>query len=132
MSDNYVTDAFDVFDRVKDGFTYVSDMEQHGTREDWRFPENVDNFEGDCDDFAIACRMLLKEKGHDCRLLFCKTETGGGHLICTIGKMALDNRMKSPVELTYLARTKGYTLISVSGLNPGDDWHGVAGLNSIL
>jgi len=64
--------------------------------------------------------------------LFCKTETGGGHLICTIGKMALDNRMKFPVELTYLTQTKKYTLISVSGLNPGDAWHGIVGLNSVL
>jgi predicted transglutaminase-like cysteine proteinase len=129
---DYVKDSFDVFNRVKDGFTYVSDMEQYGTKEDWRFPENVDNFEGDCDDFAIACRMLLKQKGHECRLLFCRTETGGGHLICAIGKFALDNRMKFPVELTYLTQTKKYTLLSVSGLNPGDAWHNIAGLNSIL
>jgi predicted transglutaminase-like cysteine proteinase len=114
-------DVFDTFNRVKDGFTYVSDMEQHGTKEDWRFSENVDNFEGDCDDFAIACRMLLKEKGHECRLIYCKTENGGGHLICVIGKMALDNRMKFPVEIKYLHQ-HGYEFISASGLAPGDDW----------
>ena len=128
---DYVKDAFDVFKRVKDGFTYVSDEENHGTKEDWRFPENVDSFEGDCDDFAIACRMLLKEKGYSCRLVFCKTETGGGHLICTIGKWALDNRMKSPVGLTFLTGIKGYNLISISGLNPGDRWHGIAGFKSV-
>ena len=128
---DYVKDAFDVFKRVKDGFTYVSDMEQYGVKEDWRFPENVDSFEGDCDDFAIACRMLLKERGHECRLVFCETETGGGHLICTIGKWALDNRMKSAVGVEYLTRTKGYNLISISGLNPGDDWHSIAGVKSV-
>jgi predicted transglutaminase-like cysteine proteinase len=128
----YVKDVFAVFDRIKDGFTYVSDEEQYGTKEDWRFPENVDNLTGDCDDFAIACRMLLKEKGHECRLVFCRTENGGGHLICSIGKFALDNRMKFPVELTYLTQIQRYTLLSVSGLNPGDDWHNIAGLNSVL
>ena len=129
---SYIKDAFEVFERIKDGFTYVSDEEQYGTKEDWRFPESYDNLTGDCDDFAIACRKLLKEKGHECRLLLCKTENGGWHLICTIGKFALDNRMKFPVELTYLTGVQGYTLSSVSGLEPGDEWHNIAGLNSIL
>ncbi len=128
---DYVQDAFDVFKRVKNGFTYVSDMEQHGVKEDWRFPENVDSFEGDCDDFAIACRMLLKERGHECRLVFCETETGGGHLICVIGKWALDNRMKSAVGVTYLTGIKGYNLISISGLAPGDNWHTIAGVKPV-
>jgi hypothetical protein len=75
--------------------------------------------------------MLLKERGHECRLVFCETETGGGHLICTIGKWALDNRMKSAVGVEYLTRTKGYNLISISGLNPGDDWHTIAGVKSV-
>jgi predicted transglutaminase-like cysteine proteinase len=119
---SYIKDAFEVFNRIKDGFTYVSDEEQYGTKEDWRFPESYDNLTGDCDDFAIACRKLLKEKGHECRLVFCRTEGGGGHLICVIGKMALDNRMKFPVEIKYLQH-KGYELISASGLNPEDDWH---------
>jgi len=125
---SYMTDVFEVFGRVKGGFTYVSDMELHGVREDWRFPENVDNFEGDCDDFAIACRMLLKEKGHNCRLVFCRTETGGGHLICAIGKMVLDNRMNFPVEIRYLQQ-RGYEFISASGLQPEDDWHEIVGIS---
>ena len=116
-----MTDAFDVFNRVKGGFTYVSDQEQYGVREDWRFPNDFDNVVGDCDDFAISCRALLKEKGHDFRLIYCKTEKGGGHLVCIIGKMILDNRMKFPVEIKYLTQ-KGYELISASGLNPGDEW----------
>ena len=62
-ANNYMIDVFAVFNRIKGGFTYVSDEEQHGTKEDWRFPESYDNLTGDCDDFAIACRKLLKEKG---------------------------------------------------------------------
>ena len=131
MPTNYTKDAFDAFTRVKRGFKYISDELQYGTKEDWRFPKDFDNVVGDCDDFAIACRMLLKERGHDCRLVFCETETGGGHLICTIGKWALDNRMKSAVGVEYLTGTRGYNLISISGLNPGDDWHSIAGVKSV-
>jgi len=129
---DYINDSFEIFDRVKDGFTYVKDPEQYGTIDDWRFPLDFDNVTGDCDDFAISVRALLKQKGHECRLVYCKTETGGGHLICTIGKLALDNRMKYPVELSYLAKTRGYHLLSVSGLNPGDPWHNIAGLGAVM
>ena len=127
---DYTKDAEDIFDRVKKGFRYVSDETQYGTPEDWRFPEDFDNVVGDCDDFAIACRALLKEAGHECRLIFCRTENGGGHLICAIGKLALDNRMKFVVEISYLVNTRGYELVSVSGLNPGDQWHNISGLAS--
>lgn len=126
---DYTKDAAEVFNRVKRGFTYVSDKEQYGVAEDWRFPEDFDNVVGDCDDFAIACRALLKEAGHACRLVFCRTENDGGHLICVIGKLALDNRMKFPVELRYLYETVGYKLVSISGLNPGDKWHEIVGLS---
>ena len=127
---DYTRDAHDIFDRVMKGFRYVSDQTQYGVAEDWRFPEDFDNVVGDCDDFAIACRALLKEAGHECRLIFCRTENGGGHLICAIGKLALDNRMKFVVEISYLVNTRGYELVSVSGLNPGDQWHNISGLAS--
>jgi len=132
MAEDYIKDSFKIFDRVKDGFTYIKDLDQHGTQEDWRFPKDFDNVTGDCDDFAISVRALLKQKGHECRLVYCKTETGSGHLICAIGKLALDNRMKFPVELSYLTKTRGYYLISVSGLNPGDPWHNIAGLGAVM
>ena len=107
MAEDYIKDSFKIFDRVKDGFTYIKDLDQHGTQEDWRFPKDFDNVTGDCDDFAISVRALLKQKGHECSLVYCKTETGSGHLICAIGKLALDNRMKFPVELSYLTKTRG-------------------------
>ena len=54
---DYTKDAAEVFNRVKRGFTYVSDETQYGVAEDWRFPEDFDNVVGDCDDFAIAASM---------------------------------------------------------------------------
>jgi len=119
---NYIEDAGKIFRRVKNGFTYKSDKELYDKPEDWRFPENYDRIYGDCDDFAIACRSLLKKKGHDCRLIFCMTEDNSGHLICSVGKLALDNRLKWPMKLSDLVRVHGYKIISVSGLNRGDPW----------
>ena len=118
---SYMDDCSSAFSQVHGGFEYVPDEEQHGRREDWRLPEDCGEVTGDCDDFAIACRELLQEQGHRPRLLFCKAETGEGHLICVLGKMALDNRMDSPVEILSLVE-RGYTLVSVSGTQPGDPW----------
>ena len=118
---SYLDSVILAFDEVSDGFRYVTDEEQHGRREDWRLPEDCSEVTGDCDDFAIACRTVLKEHGYRARLLFCKAETGEGHLICVLGKMALDNRMQSPVEIRSLIK-RGYTLVSVSGTQPGDPW----------
>ena len=127
---NYVDDVFDVHKKVLSGFHYVSDEIHHPESiDDWRIPEDCERVTGDCDDFAIACRVLLREKGYESRLLFCLTENDGGHLICMLGKMALDNRQPRPIEVESLVRHIGYTLISVSGWNPGDEWRKIKGLN---
>jgi len=122
---NYIDDTIEVFNRVHAGFKYVTDEVQYPESiDDWRIPKDFDRVTGDCDDFAIACRTLLKEKGHKPRLLYCRAETGEGHLICILGKMALDNRMFKAVEITELTR-RGYILISVSGTEPGEYWRSV-------
>ena len=124
---DYIEDANEVFDRVKAGFRWVSDEEQFGFPEDWRIPKDFDRVTGDCDDFAIACRELLREKGYDPRLLTCSIQ-GVGHLICVLGKIALDNRMRGVVEVKTLVSRHGYSMISISGRKAGDDWHSVVGL----
>lgn len=122
-NNNYLDDVNVVHQKVLRGFRYVSDQRQYDKIEDWRIPEDLDgHVTGDCDDFAIACRSLLREKGHEPRLLFCLTENGGGHLICVLGKMALDNRQRSPIEIETLANRIGYKFISISGTTPGDPW----------
>lgn len=127
-AEGYIGDMNEVFDLVKGGFRFMEDEEQHGQVEDWRIPEDFERVTGDCDDFAIACRTLLKHKGHRPRLLFCNVETGQGHLICVLGKVALDNRRKFPLEIETLVKRHGYELISISGTEPGDGWHAVKGL----
>ncbi len=78
-----------VLDRAHAGHVYVTDEEKHGVFEDWR-PELV----GDCDSFALWCRDQLRAAGvPDASLVFCKTEDGGGHLVCTTpAGWVLDNR----------------------------------------
>src|SRR5690606_9676665 len=83
--------------RVWRGFRYTTDMDNYGVEEDWRFPDDVDNIHDDCDGFAIACRQLAKDQGLDTRLVFCYTETGEGHLVCTVGNYVLDNRCRTVV-----------------------------------
>ena len=128
---NYMDDVFEVHTKVRNGFRYVEDEVQHPESiDDWRIPEDCERVTGDCDDFAIACRTLLKEKGHEPRLLFCLTEMGDGHLICVLGKMALDNRKSNPVTIEELAsKFGGYTLISVSGRKPGENWRSIEGVS---
>ena len=126
---NYIEDTFDVHKKVRAGFRYVSDKIQYpGSIDDWRIPKDCERVTGDCDDFAIACRELLREKGYSSRLLLCQTETGGWHLICVLGKMALDNREKEAVELRKLVDEVGYKLSRVSGREPGDGWRKIKGL----
>jgi len=127
IGSNYIEDTREVHDTVSAGFKYVSDEKQWGTIiDDWRIPEDCKRVTGDCDDFAIACRELLREKGHKPRLLFCLTETGDGHLICVLGKMALDNRQRSAVEIEDLVSgRKKYTLVTVSGRVPGEEWRAI-------
>ena len=125
----YLGDCDAVFNRVKAGFVWTSDDEQHGM-EDWRIPEDFDRVRDDCDGFALACRELLREKGHEPRLVCCLTERGGGHLICALGKVALDNRMTGVETLERLVKFYRYELVSISGIRPGDDWHEVKGLVS--
>ena len=125
--DNYITDATEVFDKIMGGVSYVTDEEQFGEQEDWRLPEDVSGVRGDCDDFAIACRTMLIERGHEPRLVLCKVR-GQGHLICILGKVALDNRMRGIVKIETLVDRHAYELVSVRGTQPGDDWHAIKGL----
>jgi predicted transglutaminase-like cysteine proteinase len=127
---SYIDDTVEVHKKVLAGFRYVKDSVQHpGSIDDWRLPEDFERVTGDCDDFAIACRALLREKGHTPRLLLCLTETGGGHLICVLGKMALDNRQRHSTEIKILTDRIGYTLISISGREPGAPWRMIDGLS---
>ena len=107
--------------RVQKGFEYKTDMMQYGVIEKWTIPTDVDNLTSDCEEHAIACRMILKDLGIDSRLVYCKDETGAGHLVLEVEGWILDNRQTRVVPRDKLER-KGYEFISISGFNSGDDW----------
>ena len=107
---------------IHDAFTYTSDEKMHGINEHWQFPTDMSDIKDDCDGFAIACRVKLREQGLDTRLVVCSTETGEMHLVCASGNYILDNRYDSVRTKEHLERI-GYDFKYVSGLNPGDSWH---------
>jgi len=72
---------------------YVTDQEHYNTPEYWTFPED---FEGDCEDYAIAKRRSLDNLGILSFYAVCWVETGGYHAVLLLdtdrGTKVLDNR----------------------------------------
>lgn len=118
----------DIFNKVKDGFNYKSDIQTQGVVEHWG--ESLDKldgeWEGDCDDFAITCALLAEESGfksENIRVIFCQVETGGYHLVCGIDTdddtLILDNRQKFVVSAGELYE---YKWMSGMNLNERGTW----------
>ncbi|MOA20731.1 hypothetical protein D3C78_1411920 [compost metagenome] len=78
-----------VLDLAHRGHRYVTDLKLHGVLEHWA-PELV----GDCDSFSLWCRQELAALGIESDLIFCRDETGEGHLVCSVDGWILDNRHK--------------------------------------
>ena len=76
-----------VLDKAHRRHEYVRDSEQFKLPEYWN-----KSLTGDCEDFALWCRSELAAKGIESDLVLCVTETGGGHLVCSVGGWILDNR----------------------------------------
>lgn len=107
-------------------FEYQTDKEQYGVIEKWVEPDTSYNgrqkLVGDCEDFALHCRKLLREKGIKTRLVFCTVEDGSGHLVLEASGFILDNRETRVVTNAHLMR-KGYTFLKISGFESGDPWY---------
>ena len=112
--------------KLLSNFTYKTDKEHYGVLEKWVQPD--DNFSvntpftGDCEDFALAARKLLNEKDIKTRLVFCKDETGAGHLVLEAYGWILDNRQFKVVSNSFLQK-KGYEFLKISGYDSGATWH---------
>ena len=76
-----------VLDKAHRGHEYVTDLEQYSRPEHWEA-----SLVGDCEDFALVCRQLLAAAGIASDLVHCITETGEGHLVCSVDGYILDNR----------------------------------------
>ena len=108
--------------KVSKGFTYVTDQEQYGTIEKWVMPSVAyaggTKFEGDCEDFALACRHLCRAAGIRSRLVTCIL-SGEGHLVLEVEGWILCNNLDRVESRDDLPNYKWY---SMSGYEPGDDW----------
>lgn len=111
----------EVHSRIFKGFRYTYDKDKFGVTEYWDVPENLDRVVDDCDGFAMACRVALTEKEIPNRLIYCKTETGEGHLVCAVGNFILDNRYPK-VKTKFELDNAGYEWIATSGFKRGDPW----------
>ena len=115
--------------KVFDNFKYVTDIEQYGEVEKWIMPDDVYNgsqkITGDCDDFSLACRKLMREAGIRTRLVYCTDETGEGHLVLEASGYILDNRQSKLVSNKTLIK-RGYQFIAISGYESGDKWFKLA------
>ena len=110
-----------IFQDVKGRFTYVPDNFQFHKSEYWMEPELLDgNFKGDCDDFALACRKMVRAAGLPSRLIYCKTEKGEPHLVLACEGWILNNLLDFVVSNTELDGR--YTWVAMSGFNQGDPW----------
>lgn len=115
-----------VHKKVFRSFEYKTDLEQYGRLERWVMP-TTDAITGDCEDFALACRVLLREQGiENSRLVYCFTERAEGHLVLEVEGWILDNRQKKVVMKQKLTR-QGYSWVSISGYLPGEPWYELEG-----
>ena len=100
---------------VNASVTYKTDLEQYSTPELW---VEAGIF-GDCEDYALLKRELLKEQGFDaekihlatCWINYIADDTGHCVLIVETdkGQFILDNNLKDPVPLNF--QTANYKYI---------------------
>lgn len=103
-----------ILDEAHQNHTYIPDQQQYGREEFWT-PNTI----GDCEDFALACRQLLKQRhGLDSNLIYCLTETKEPHLVLSKEGWILDNRHRFVTRRNALF---GYTWIA-AGL-PDGHWY---------
>lgn len=107
-------------------FSYTSDTEGRGVPEHWVDQDELADldskgrgeFKDDCDGMALACRYQCRKVGIPSRLVFCRTETGGYHLVLEVAGWIIDNR-----EQWVRGRDDlDYEWISISGYEKGDPW----------
>jgi len=118
----------EIFKQVLGMFEYVDDKSFWNTPEHWEDPKYIaqqietGKVEGDCDNFALACRYLLNQAKVPNRIAMCLTEDGEGHLVCEAEGWILDNRqtrVRSWGELPY-------KWLKISGYKVGEPWHQIA------
>ena len=97
-----------ILDEVNKKFIYESDENIDGEIDTWITASAESAWRGDCEDFALLCRKLLRDKGNaNGMLLTCWTETGAYHCVLYIEGWILDYRYAWVMSNTDLQST-GY------------------------
>lgn len=100
--------------------TYVNDAgDTINFADDWKLMEadKDGNLRGDCEDHALYCSKLIKERHEIPRvrriLTYCVTETGEGHMVLEVrvgGRgYVIDNRYKTRLMSLIRLKRAGYT-----------------------
>ena len=106
---NSYTIAERINSQVNASVTYKTDLEQYSRPEFW---VEANTF-GDCEDYALLKRALLKEQGFDAAKIHIATcwinvkAIDTGHCVLIVetdkGQFILDNNLKDPVPLNFQA-----------------------------
>ena len=102
-------------------FNYRSDLALFGVVEHWQSPPAKGDFEGDCDEFALAVRQELRARGIPSRLVYCRTSRGRAHLVAEVGGWMLDSRYAWPYRRESTLDYCPY----ISGYLPGEPWRAI-------
>lgn len=111
-------------------FDYVSDQFQFGKVEHFVDKDTCAafiafepifgwRFKGDCDDFALLCRMMLRAYGFKPMLVVCETEAGELHMVCSVNGWIFDNRYRALKRRDDLP----YKWLKISSAEAGGKWH---------
>jgi len=129
---NCLAEMNKLFVKIDKEFVWTDDKIAWGQAEYWATPEESKHnrnaqgkIMGDCDDFALLIRDELDKRGIENRLIYAITDTGGGHLVVSVGDYILDSKLDMVVERTALP----YKWISQSGTKRGDPWRKIIGWN---
>jgi predicted transglutaminase-like cysteine proteinase len=113
----------EVYDEENARFVYVPDQIQYRVPDKWvqenAIPNIPEAFRGDCEDFALACRKNLRNRGiNNSRLVLCLTEEKEYHVVLEIKGWVFDCRQSTIVPRDELR----YGWIMISGYDSGDSW----------
>jgi len=73
-----------VHDFMRVCFEYVLDADHHGVHEHWQLPEHtLARKRGDCEDWALFAREVLRRNGYEARILAAFT-IDDGHATCVV------------------------------------------------
>ena len=112
--------------QVNESVTYKDDMAQYGKPEWWSLAGGC----GDCEDYALLKRHLLREEGYGehVHMVACVTEEGEGHAVVLVdtplGFRVLDNRFPYIMEKSQLPNYK-WVSIEIQNGEGDSSWHGL-------